>query len=780
MIDIDNPLFQKALSLIQETNLTFFLTGKAGTGKSTFLKYAVENSTKKIVVVAPTGIAAINVGGVTIHSFFQFPLRPLLPEDEDIKLFLKNSEKRNIISAMDTLIIDEISMVRADIIDAIDFSLRQNSDNPSQPFGGKQIVFVGDIFQLEPVTVISTGEQKIFNEFYSSRYFYHAKVFDKINLFTVELQKVYRQRDSGFIELLDKVRLKNITQSDIEILNRRVISENDIHQKNFTIFLTTKNDLADSVNNQKISKLETKAFKYYADVSGEFDESKYPTEAELILKEGAQVIFIKNDIDKRWVNGTIGRIDKLTESSIDVKLESNEIYSVDKRAWESIKYVYNRKKKKIEKEIVGTFIQYPLKLAWAITIHKSQGLTFEKVVIDFGDGTFASGQAYVALSRVKSFEGLNFKSKLCTADIIIDKEIIDFAKTFNDESVINENLTIGREIYALQKHLDYEHIGECYFLEAISDLEIGKFKGAFKKIVLGLQNSTCDCVLTNFIKLDKATIVASLKDNSIDCSLNELDFIRAYYYFSIDFEEKALPFINSYLEDNPASEVGHYLKGRILSGLNKYSEAITEFEFALSLKETPRILYRIGRIKENNLEQFGINSLFQSVLLNPSSYCAQRELKENADKRKIRLQTNTHKLLANLFNNNDVDGFLDVIVSLYKNGSIRLTDDKLLSVSDSKLSENNILSVSTVIQEFLFGLKADEYLFSEIIEEPVCDSWGIYPTDNSNHFRKSNEDYDDAPQNYDQATFYAMTDGQLGAWDDFEGDINDIRAWAGM
>ena len=253
--ELDNIEIQNAFALIQETHQSFFLTGKAGTGKSTFLKNIVESTSKNFVVVAPTGIAAINVGGVTIHSFFQFPLRPLLPEDEDIKVFWKDSEKRKIISSMDTLIIDEISMVRADLIDGIDYSLRRNGGNPNLPFGGKQVVFIGDIFQLEPVTIKNSGEQKIINEIYGSAYFYNAKVFDKINLFTIELQKVYRQSDPIFINLLDKVRVKEMLPKDLDKINTRVFSEHELKQQDFIITLTTKNDLADRVNSIKLAEL---------------------------------------------------------------------------------------------------------------------------------------------------------------------------------------------------------------------------------------------------------------------------------------------------------------------------------------------------------------------------------------------------------------------------------------------------------------------------------------------------------------------------------------------
>ena len=710
-LDTNNIEFQTALELIQETNQSFFLTGKAGTGKSTFLKHIVETVSKDFVVVAPTGIAAVNVGGVTIHSFFQFPLRPLLPEDEDIKIFWKDSEKRKIISAMDTLIIDEISMVRADLIDGIDYSLRKNGGNPNLPFGGKQVVFVGDIFQLEPVTIKNSGEQKIISEIYGSVYFYNAKVFEKVSLFTVELQKVYRQTDSAFISLLDKVRVKEISQTDLNKINTRVFSQSELNKNDFAITLTTKNDLADTVNFKKLSELKTDPFTYNAEVSGEFEESKYPTEPELTLRVGAQVIFIKNDTDKRWVNGTIGQVSGLTDTDIKVKLKDGEIYSVEKRMWENIKYQYNKEKKKIEQEIVGTFKQYPLKLAWAITIHKSQGLTFDKVVVDFGSGTFASGQAYVALSRATSFEGLFLKQKLNSTDIYIDDEIKEFAKTFNDQTRINESLNVGKKVFKYQKNNDNERIGDLYFKNAITNIENGNFKSAYSELLAGFENVSCDCALTTLIESRYEQITLSLKSNSITCSLSELDFIRAVIYYFPDsgnfgqeqkgIYKRALPLIDSYLDDYPNSEIGHYLKGRVLSGLENFEEAISEFEFALSIKETPRVHYRIGRIKEQKLQQFGIDNLYKSILQNPSSLCSLRWFKDCCDSRGIKLQTNTHKLLANFFNNKDTDEFRKTVNQLLLNGNVSLT-------------ENRTLNVSTKFEDFLSSLKADENLFGVV------------------------------------------------------------------
>lgn len=631
---MENIEFQTSIDLIQGTNETFFLTGKAGTGKSTFLNYIVENTMKNFVVVAPTGIAAVNVKGVTIHSFFQFPLRPLLPDDEDIKVFSKNSEKRKVITAMDTLIIDEISMVRADLIDGIDYSLRVNGGNPNLPFGGKQVVFVGDIFQLEPVLIRNSGEQKIINEIYSSAYFYNAKVFEKVTLFTVELQKVYRQTDPLFISLLDKVRTKEVSKLDIEKINSRVFSEIELNKTDFAITLTTTNDLTERVNSIKLSELKTNKFIYDAEVSGEFEESKYPTEFELTLKEGAQVIFIRNDTDKRWVNGTIGLVTELDEASIKVKLKDGSIHSVEKRIWENIKYLYNKEKKKIEQEIVGTFNQYPLKLAWSITIHKSQGLTFDKVVIDFGNGTFASGQAYVALSRATTFEGLFLKQKMHSTDICVADEIKNFAKSFNDKSVINQKLIEGKEQFKFIKNENWDLLGKYYFKNAMDLLSFNKFDDAYESLMVGYEYITCDCTIGNWINKDEVLNVL-LNSKKFDCTASKLDYLKAFIFFYSEKYSSALISISSYIDLNPSNEIGYYLNGKILNALNKHYEALDSFYKAIKLKRTSRALYRIGRTKEHYLKEFGLNEMYEAITLNPSSSHLHRHFANFAINRNI-------------------------------------------------------------------------------------------------------------------------------------------------
>jgi len=683
-IDTNNIEFQTALELIQETNQSFFLTGKAGTGKSTFLKHIVETVSKNFVVVAPTGIAAVNAGGVTIHSFFQFPLRPLLPEDEDIKTFWKDSEKRKIISAMDTLIIDEISMVRADLIDGIDYSLRKNDGNPNLPFGGKQLVFVGDIFQLEPVTIKNSGEQKIISEIYGSSYFYNAKVFESVSLFTVELQKVYRQTDSSFILLLDKVRVKEISQTDLNRINTRVLSQSELNKKDFAITLTTKNDLADTVNFKKLTELKTDQYTYNAEVSGVFEESKYPTEPELSLKVGAQVIFIKNDTDKRWVNGTIGQVCGLTDTEIKVKLKDGEIYSLEKRIWENIKYQYNKEKKKIEQEIVGTFKQYPLKLAWAITIHKSQGLTFDRVVVDFGSGTFASGQAYVALSRATSFEGLFLKQKLNSTDIYIDDEIKEFAKTFNDKSIINQKLNEGKEIYNLLKTGNLDSLGKYYLRNANKNIMQCDFKEAYENIIKGFEYVVCDCVIGDWIINGLNKVLLDCK--TFNCSINELNLVQAYIYWLSNELDSALNCINNFIQYNNNEEVAYYLKGRIYADMKDYINALQFYDKALSLKKTSKTLYRIGRTKEQNFNENGIPELYEASLGNVISHCS-GHLSENSVKRGI-LLPESEGYFINDFNKG---GNLFYYYAEYNGRTINLQDGRELDFVIEKTNLFNAL-----------------------------------------------------------------------------------------
>ena len=496
-IDTSTPEFQAALNMIRFTHHSLFLTGKAGTGKSTFLRYVKENTKKKCVVLAPTGIAAINAGGVTLHSFFKLPFHPLAPDDaryagRRIREFLKyNKEHIQLLQNLELIIIDEISMVRADMIDFIDRILRTYTKNHRMPFGGKQMLLIGDIYQLEPV--VKADERDILSRFYPSPFFFSAHVFKQMELVSIELTKVYRQQDQRFISVLDRIRTNVFTPADLSLLNTRVTPTSPISPASSTspassaspaslssmvcalggspaessppalashlgITLCTRRDDVDFINNTELARLDGDTLTLHGCIRGDFPQSSLPTLLDLDIKLGAQIIFVKNDQNKQWVNGTLGTITGFSEEpyGLIIVTDTGKEVLVEEAQWANVRYTYNEREKKIEEEQLGTFTQFPIRLAWAITIHKSQGLTFDRVNIDFGNGTFTGGQAYVALSRCRSLEGITLKRPLNHSDVFIRQEVVNFAKYFNNPQAFE------RALQAAKADIEYSETARAF------------------------------------------------------------------------------------------------------------------------------------------------------------------------------------------------------------------------------------------------------------------------------------------------------------------------------
>ena len=417
-----NSDFKIALDLIEKEGKNLFITGRAGTGKSTLLQLYRNTTRKKVVVLAPTGVAALNVRGQTIHSFFGFPPRLISPRE------ISKRKDRRLYRNMDVLVIDEISMVRADMLDNIDFFLRLNRDSPL-PFGGVQVVFFGDMFQLPPV-VATDFELEVFSSTYESPFFFSAQLFRQgFELEMLELRKVYRQDNRHFLRLLDAIRLNHADQDDLDELNERY--DPNFESEELYITLCARNATADRINQRELSKIDEPERKYLASVTGEFNPTQYPADASLSLKLGAQVMLLKNDPERRYVNGTIGKIVALEQESLKILIEENGLewkeIEVTPVTWEIIRYKSDpTNPDEIQSEVIGTFTQFPLRLAWAVTIHKAQGKTFDKVIIDLCTGAFEHGQTYVALSRCRTLEGIVLRQRIRPQDMLTDLRIVEF------------------------------------------------------------------------------------------------------------------------------------------------------------------------------------------------------------------------------------------------------------------------------------------------------------------------------------------------------------------
>jgi len=446
-----SPYYQLAQDFALFTNRCIFLTGKAGTGKTTFLRKLKNETKKQMAVVAPTGVAAINAGGTTMHSFFQLPFNPFVPTVEGkrnlIEKMKMQGNRRKVLQELELLVIDEISMVRADVLDAVDTILRHVRYRNNEPFGGVQVIFIGDMFQLSPVA--SDDEWRLLSQYYSSPYFFHSQAIQQQQPVYIELDKIFRQTNVDFIRLLNEVRNNCLSNEGLALLQSRYNPLFVPPRDDTYITLTTHNYKADQINAEELAKVKGKTYTFDAEIQGEYPEKSFPTEKELVLKIGAKVMFLKNDTEtpRRFFNGKIGVVESVEEESITIKCPGDdEDIELSQAVWENIRYSTNQTTKQIEEEELGKFIQYPLRLAWAITIHKSQGLTFDKAVIDAG-AAFAAGQVYVALSRCRSLEGLVLLSKINPNSIQNDRQIVEHERNKLPIEVLESQLDESRNLY---------------------------------------------------------------------------------------------------------------------------------------------------------------------------------------------------------------------------------------------------------------------------------------------------------------------------------------------
>lgn len=562
-----NQALRNAWDFVEHTGISIFLTGKAGTGKTTFLRTLKERSNKRNIIVAPTGVAAINAGGMTIHSFFQLPLSPFVPNSNIKNRFDYSKEKRKIMRTLDLLIIDEISMVRADVLDAIDSVLRRFRE-PNKPFGGVQLLMIGDLQQLTPV--VTPEEEELLKHYYETPYFFGSKALCSISYVTIELTHVYRQQDDTFISLLNNIREGKTTATDLQRLNERYNPAFQPKNGSDYIRLTTHNRMAESYNEEQLRNLPTKAYTFSAETDGNFPEYNYPTDFNLTLKVGAQVMFIRNDNNGRYYNGRIGHITHVDNKKIAVLCPGDEEeFEVEIETWENTKYTLNEKTKQIEAEVQGSFKQYPLRLAWAITIHKSQGLTFEHAIID-AQASFASGQVYVALSRCKTLGGLVLASPIGNAAIINDNKVNEYIanQTVEAERSIAILPTLKKEYYR-QLLIELFNFNELKMYETALFKVLSEFFYKYTKI-----NALHKMTLTD---LDARIIDVSMKwENLIRKmtteELHEEDFKERIKKGALYFHSQLTELFSHLLELTKESQTNNKV------GAKRFDNAYTELK----------------------------------------------------------------------------------------------------------------------------------------------------------------------------------------------------------
>ena len=605
-IDKENKEQMLAYELIANTNSSFFLTGRAGTGKTTFLRKVQKMADKQFITLAPTGVAAILAGGDTIHSFFGLPM--------DVCTFgtegKMNEAKILTLIHTDTIIIDEVSMVRCDIIDAIDYTMRKVLRS-TQPFGGKQLIFVGDMFQLPPV-VKQGAERELMHDLYNTDdfFFYKSNAIKRMSLAKIEFKKVYRQEDKKFLNILEKVRLNKTTPEDLSQLNERVCQPKK--EDGNVITLTSRNCTADTINQQRLLEIDSQEYTYEGTVTGIFEEKRFPVEMHLKLKVGAQVMFTRNDQFKRWANGTIGTVTKLTNDEIQVTIGGKETYVVPNCSWESYSYEYDHETRKMKKELMGTFTQYPLRLAWAITVHKSQGMTFDKMYLDLSKGMFAAGQLYVALSRVRSLQGLFLSRMIIPQYAHTSHEVLDYARGYNDEHMINNEIESGKAVYHLLAHHDYDEAAKQYLILIQQKATASDIKEAMLLTKRLLDTVVCDDGLFGCVN----NIPESLKSAAHWAPR----FIVALLSLYANEYEQALTYIDGVIAQHQCQEA-LYIKSRCLAKLGRYEEAdavnvLMGNVFDMSTPDA-KVLYMIAMLNELYIGDPGLNLMQELIKAKP-------------------------------------------------------------------------------------------------------------------------------------------------------------------
>lgn len=643
--DTNNQQWKLAYELISNTNSSFFLTGRAGTGKTTFLRNVQQTVNKQFVVLAPTGVAAILAGGDTIHSFFGLPMGICQPDT------CGKMSETNIQALLhaDTIIIDEVSMVRCDIVDAIDYTMRKFLRN-TMPFGGKQIVFVGDMFQLPPVVKYGMENNMLRNIYHTNDFFfYKANAIRRMRIVKIEFQQVYRQdSDSTFLQILENVRMNKVTPEDIMRLNKRVIKPTD--KDGMVITIAAVNKTADKINKQRLAEIKSEEYVYKGCISGRFEDKRLPVAMELHLKVGAQVMFARNDQQKRWANGTLAVVTKLLNDEIHVQLENGDTYVVPCCSWDSYTYEFDKDTRKLKKQTTGTFTQYPLKLAWAITVHKSQGMTFDKMSLDLSHHFFVTGQLYVALSRVRSLDGLFLSKDVMPQDAHTNREIINYASDYNNGKLINSEIESGKAVYELLRKNDYDEAAKQYLLLVEKNVKTGNIKEAMQQAKRFLDTLICDDGLYGCVSEVPEILVESKHWAPV--------FLASLLCLYSGNFQQALEYVDIVLATHQCTEA-LYIKSRALTKLRRYKDAdqVNALLTEMFCMETPdaKILYMTAMLNGMHIGDPCLGIMRKLVEIRPKynhGFIAMRKLMKCNG---VMLNSGTQSDLVDAFNSDISD-----------------------------------------------------------------------------------------------------------------------------